>query len=62
MTLQDPISKEDVAISNSTEMKEFLCVQNPTLLRGFKEQIEKERPDIEVVGCGDGVKIVRRVS
>ena len=51
---------EAVEINNGKELKDFLKYLNPTLFKKYKNIIEKERQDIEVIGFGNETKIIKK--
>jgi len=60
MQLKHWRTSEVIEISNGKELKNFLKYLNPTLFKKYKKIIEKERPDIEVIGFGNETKIIKK--
>lgn len=50
----------DIEVKTPKELKEFLMMCNPSMLKVYKEQVHQQRPDIKVDGCGVGLKLLRR--
>ena len=60
LVLQDYFTSENLNFQNSSELKEFLQMQNPTVLKKYKEQIKKARSDLIVEGIGTGIRIHKK--
>jgi hypothetical protein len=50
---------ENVEFKNSTELKEFLKMQNPTIMKQYKQELES-KADIRIVGIGSDVKVLKK--
>jgi len=58
--LKHHVTKEDVEIKNGKELKEFLSYLNPLFLKEYKRIIERDRKDIEIIGIGTEIKIIKK--
>ncbi len=60
MILQQWKTKEDVELRTPKELREFLTMCNPTILKFYISQLEVLKPYIKVEGIGTGIKLLRR--
>lgn len=56
MILQAFKTEEKIEVKSIVELKELLLFCNPKMLQHYKIQIERQRPDIQIVGIGVGIK------
>lgn len=57
LVLKHYIKGKDVEFKNSTELKDFLVLQNPKMLARYKTQIKQLHPEIIIDGIGEALRI-----
>ena len=60
MILKHWITKKDIEIKTSKELKEFLALCNPSMLKNYKAQLLILKPNIGVTGSGASIELFKK--
>jgi hypothetical protein len=60
LVLKHHNTSENMEFKNSTELKDFLKMQNPTILKRYKDQLKHLHPDLVVDGIGAAIRIYKK--
>jgi len=52
-------TQKDLEFENSTSLIEFLKMQNPTYLKGYKNQFKVLQPMLKITGIGANIRITK---
>lgn len=60
LVLKHNFTGENMEFKNSTELKDFLKMQNPTILKRYIERLKHVQPDLVVEGIGTAIRIYKK--
>jgi len=60
LEIVDIKTKEKKEFKNSSELKDFLKMQNPTFLNQYKDEIKNKYKDLVIDGIGDSIRIFKK--
>lgn len=59
LVLKHNFTGENIEFQNSTELKDFLKMQNPLMLKIYKNKLKQTHPDLVIDGIGTGIRIYK---